>query len=520
MSARRRAALTATLVALPFYAALVARFNFVCDDAFISFRYARNLADGLGLRYNLGVEPPVEGYSNFLWVLLMALVEKVGGDPTAASRVVSALCGAVLVGWVAALVVRRVSPSSPVPLSATLVLATLPPVTVWATGGLATLPFTLTVFACYERLLGDPDHPRGVQAGILALLAALLRTDGAYWGLLILGIAGLTWLSDKRPRLFRAIVTAAAILVVGAALHVAWRYSYHGDWISNTARVKVGLSAITLRRGLDYVVSAALSIGSIGILATALPWTTGGRSRGLALQVMGMIAGTFAYVVIVGGDFMTMGRLLVPAMPFLAVSGALVVDRVASAERGGKPAAWVAVAVLVGLSLLPSFNLHPVPRGVREAVDFRWNLPGYATEYERWRGMRGNAARWAFLGKALARHTRPGESLVSDGIGAVGYYSGLFIHDQYGLVDREVARREIGAGRRSAGHDKFVEPEFFLKREPTFLGAYLTFPGAGPGPGPGDRELPDGYRIETLPLDPANGLPDGVALTLIRRAGP
>jgi hypothetical protein len=313
-------------------------------------------------------------------------------------------------------------------------------------------------------------------------------------------------------------VTAGVILVVGAALHVAWRYSYHGDWISNTARVKVGLSAITLRRGLDYVVSAALSIGSIGVLAAASPWTLGGRHRTLALQAMAMVAGTFGYAVIVGGDFMTMGRLLVPAMPFLAVTGALVVDRAATAERGGKTWAWAAVAVLVVLSLLPSFNLHPVPRAVREAIDFRWNLPGYVTEYERWRGMRGNAARWTLLGKALARHTRPGESLVSDGIGAVGYYSDLLIHDQYGLVDREVARREVDAGRRSAGHDRFVEPEYFLDRRPTYLGAELVFPGIDPGASDTGRDRPNNYRIETFPLDPADGFPDGLTLRVIRRS--
>jgi hypothetical protein len=504
----------ATLLALPLYAALVARFNFVCDDAFISFRYARNLAHGLGLRYNLGVEPPVEGYSNFLWVILMAWVERVGGDPAVVSRVVSALCGAVLVGVVAGVVARRVSSASAVPLAAALLLAAMPPVAVWSTGGLATMPFALVVFACFDRLLGDPERPSGVQAGVLALGAALLRTDGAYWALLILGIAGATWLAHRRPVLRRAIVTAGAILFAGVALYVAWRYSYHGDWISNTARVKVSASAMTLWRGLEYVLSAAVSISSIGVLAIVSPWAIGGRHRILALQVVAVIAGTFAYAILVGGDFMAMGRLLVPAMPFLAVLGALVVDRVAGVAQGGVRWAWATLVALVVLSLLPSFNLHPVPRGVRRALDFRWNLPGYATEVERWRGMRGNTARWTLLGKALALHTRPGESLVFDGIGAVGYHSGLFIHDQYGLVDREVARRDPGAGPRSAGHDKFVEPEFFLGREPTYLGAYLSFGGETPAPGP---PLPPMYRSETIPLDPADGFPEGTSLTVIRR---
>ena len=44
--------------------------RFVQDDAYISFRYARNLADGLGLVWNAGER--VEGYTNFLWTLMLA----------------------------------------------------------------------------------------------------------------------------------------------------------------------------------------------------------------------------------------------------------------------------------------------------------------------------------------------------------------------------------------------------------------------------------------------------------------
>ena len=43
---------------------------FLCDDAFISFRYARNLLEGHGLVFNPGEY--VEGYSNFLWTLELA----------------------------------------------------------------------------------------------------------------------------------------------------------------------------------------------------------------------------------------------------------------------------------------------------------------------------------------------------------------------------------------------------------------------------------------------------------------
>ena len=56
----------ALLPALLALAALAAHLDLLCDDAFISFRYARNLARGDGLVFNPGESPPVEGYSNLL----------------------------------------------------------------------------------------------------------------------------------------------------------------------------------------------------------------------------------------------------------------------------------------------------------------------------------------------------------------------------------------------------------------------------------------------------------------------
>ena len=50
--------------------------RFVQDDAYISFRYADNLVHGLGLVWNPGER--VEGYTNFLWVLIIATGLKLG----------------------------------------------------------------------------------------------------------------------------------------------------------------------------------------------------------------------------------------------------------------------------------------------------------------------------------------------------------------------------------------------------------------------------------------------------------
>src|SRR5439155_2776595 len=73
------------LAAGGFYAAFIARSSFtfqgrtyfvLFDDAMISMRYARNLADGHGLVWNAGQH--VEGYSNFLWTLWMSAIHLLG----------------------------------------------------------------------------------------------------------------------------------------------------------------------------------------------------------------------------------------------------------------------------------------------------------------------------------------------------------------------------------------------------------------------------------------------------------
>jgi hypothetical protein len=51
--------------------------HFAVDDSFISYRFARNLADGFGLSWNPG-SPPCEGYTNFLYVVVVAAFVRMG----------------------------------------------------------------------------------------------------------------------------------------------------------------------------------------------------------------------------------------------------------------------------------------------------------------------------------------------------------------------------------------------------------------------------------------------------------
>src|SRR5207247_899918 len=66
--------LAALGVALPLLPQILG--GWLVDDAFISFRYAQHLVDGYGLVFNPGER--VEGYTNFLWTMIMAAVIWIG----------------------------------------------------------------------------------------------------------------------------------------------------------------------------------------------------------------------------------------------------------------------------------------------------------------------------------------------------------------------------------------------------------------------------------------------------------
>jgi hypothetical protein len=64
--------------------------GWVANDAFISFRYARNWVEGHGLVFNAGER--VEGYTNFLWILLLSPFQAAGASLPPVSVVLTTGC--------------------------------------------------------------------------------------------------------------------------------------------------------------------------------------------------------------------------------------------------------------------------------------------------------------------------------------------------------------------------------------------------------------------------------------------
>src|SRR3954464_9513817 len=67
-------------------------FWFLTDDAFIAFRYISNAHLGYGFVWNAPPFRPVEGYTSFLWVVLLDVVWRITGvEPPAAANNITLL---------------------------------------------------------------------------------------------------------------------------------------------------------------------------------------------------------------------------------------------------------------------------------------------------------------------------------------------------------------------------------------------------------------------------------------------
>jgi arabinofuranosyltransferase len=421
--------------------------DYLSDDAFISFRYARNLARGEGLVYNPGER--VEGYTNFLEVVVLAGLHRAGADLVTTGRGLSLASAAagVLLAWALALRGLRRWPA--VALVASGLVAVNPYFAAWAGAGLESTLFAALLAASALPLLGaEVTRGRFLAASGLALLLSLTRPEGvALYG--VLGAwAALAAPGDLRGRL-RVLGPGFAVFAGVGVLYFAARWSYFGDPLPNTFHAK---SAFTLRhveRGLAYL----RDFGRNPFVLCALPLVVAGTWTALRRRLVPLVAlplAVLALVVAEGGDGLPMYRFVVPAIPFLAALAALGCE-VAGERLGPRPglALGLCVAVVVGwLSFYPNRD--------SQLLNFL-----YQRDHE--------VPTWSAAGRALGRAFPPDTTVAVVPIGAVGYYSDLRILDMVGLTDRTIARTPVAdLGSGWAGHEKH-DGAYVLSRRPEIL---------------------------------------------------
>ena len=385
--------------------------SFTIDDAYISFRYARNLANGLGLVYNEGER--IEGYTNFLWTVLLAVGYRCGADVVMLAKVMGA-ASALGTMWFMYLLAEQMRRFTNLPCIATWLLASTVVFTGYSVFGLETPLFALLVVAGLYRMRVEEVnvHKPFPWSGILFGLAGLTRPEAP----LFIGIATL-YSANKWFGKMNLMRWAFFVGIVGT--HLLWRHSYYGAWVPNTLAAKTGHLENQMHAGVNYLGNYARMGGFLLALAPlAVGYGIWVRSR-LILCVATITALMSVYVILVGGDWMPYFRFVAPVEPFafLLVD---VVFRAAFDRRGAGPQ----IFALAGFGMLFQTRLNEL--GNAQSVVHK--------EHEKfWTTAAGGTAKY------FMTNTKPGTIAMGD-IGEIGWKTNYPVLDLLGLVDPIIAK--------------------------------------------------------------------------------
>ncbi len=444
-------AMAAMAVALRYYG------DFVSDDAFISFRYAQNLAAGKGLEWNPGYR--VEGYSNFLWVLLLAALNLIGLEVPAAARALSAACALATVVLVVG--VARRGRRTERTVWTLLGLAPLPlvlsfPYQYWCAMRLETSLYSLLLLLAPALFLAEEERrTRSRWPSALAYLAlALTRPEGGIFIIVPLGFLLARLVTGEGPRvLVKERWLWLSLFAGGMALFLTFRLVYFGELLPNTFYAKM-VGSYGASWGFFYL-ERFLVERPYHLVLFLLPLILGGTRSAAGLLFMGTTLTLAMVAVLAGGDWMREYRLLIPATPLLAATLGFTLQRSAALSAGGP--AW-RLATLGGMLLLVlglQVNMGTPAREWAKALsgkqrDLLINLEGEMTRTSR------DVATW------LRANAGPSDLIAVNHAGAVPFYSGLPTLDMVGLNDLHIAR--ITGSR----HGKW-DPDYVLRRRPRFV---------------------------------------------------
>ncbi len=449
-------------------------FNFVTDDAFISFVYAKNLVEHGALVFNLGER--VEGYTNFLWTILIALGLFLKIPAELSSRVLGTLCAIGTMLFCAKVLRRLRDPASDASWKTpslwdsvpAWILAGIPGYACWASGGLETQLFTLLCTVSLGwYLMATLDEDAGKTAklfpiGITLGLSALTRPEG-YLLCALLGLhrlyvkASRKTLSPSRDELY-----LVGLFLALTVPHLAWRRLYYGYFVPNTFYIKSSGGSGAWQQGRYYLWAV---VRDLKLVVLPLLWLLGfvralpsvqdaayRRTGGLLLWWAGPF---LLYVMSVGGDFMGLYRFVMPIVPLLVLAGVLGLWRLAAGRV-------VRTGLVLGcFALLHGLNSYVIDRHALSFIgaDHGIDTPGYLRHY---------TADRAAIGKWLGQYVQPDDYQVVGGAGAQVYYAGIRALDSFGLSDEYVAHK-VPAMSSRPGHQKFAPLDYVLSKKPTIL---------------------------------------------------
>ncbi len=417
------------------------RYWWLSDDSMISMRYARNLADGIGLVWNPGEK--VEGYTNFLWTIYMALVHLLP-IPASKTSLIVLLTNIALAAATIPLIIRFVRILGGGALATVTTLAAYvlnENIMDWGVGGFETTLLTFLFLLVMYRVVQESqlNQPR-ISTYLFVGIISLVRADAAVLSALLCAVSLL--LTKNR----KAVVIYSALSLMLPVAHEIFRIYYYGDILPNTAYLKAMNWSGKYIAGLRYVLSFAKDYMFLIVFAVVGSIFSREWSR---CFLLGALLPYTAYVVYVGGDAWGGSRFFIPVLPLLMVLAFVGIQGL-GLRRPLRLAISILCLVTIPLSI-PIYTFFSPSRGPWDIGNIRIGL--------------------------LLKQNTPANSKVADFYaGSVFYFSERYGVDLLGKSDHHIAHLPTVSNGLKPGHNKFDFDYSLGIFKPDFVVAFFKLP--------------------------------------------
>lgn len=456
------------LLILLFYISFIVRSSFyvnniryftLIDDAMVSMRYAKHLANGFGLIWNIG-EEPIQGFTNLGWTLYLAVLHKLPVPESKISLLVMVTGAFLLLGiaFSTYILSKKFEPDSVVaPIIVLIVTAFYYPLVFWSLRGMEVGILTLLMIGLAILVL-RPSKPLGFKRslfiGAILFLAILVRFDSIVQIFLIVFYETFDKIKEHRPQ--KSLVLIFFILSFLSVL--LFQFFYFGSVLPNTYYLKV--EGVTLAQRVNVGLQAFIEYASRDIFTPFFIVLAGlvlfqDLRKMETWFLLAMFLVQCAYSLYVGGDYAEplyggwyvdgANRFIAQGMPFLFVLFGFVVERIiqsillATAKQPITGFRQISnTAVLVSLITLMIISGKPW---------FKWliyNAPGLSEDIRRTK-----------VGINIQENTDESAVIAVHAAGQIPYYSDRKTIDLLGKNDSIIAHGIPARDFSMPGHNKW-----------------------------------------------------------------
>ncbi len=439
------------------------------DDAMISMNYAKHLADGYGMVWNIR-EAPVEGFTNMGWMLYMSLLHLLPVDPSKISLFVMITSIVVLLSvilMVYAITFRLSNTSKQAALLTAIITAFYFPLVFWTLRGMEVGLVTLfvygSVFFAY-KLADTPSYKNAVILGLLIFAAIITRFDSAAQiGLIILYL----FFVSLEKRQFKINLIPVAFYIFGLLGLLSFQYLYFGDMLPNTYHLKVdGVSSLEkIQLGISVFFDYAIREFSplLFVIIGGLVYYKELRNKKILL-LLGLFFVQVSYSIYVGGDYAepynrpqvdAANRFIAQGMPALFIIFSVVIIKLIEDLKKIKTNTTLQVSnltvLLLGGATLIVISSEPWYKSMTDGIPL--------LKADIWR---------AKLGVHINKNTEKSTVVAVHAAGQIPYYSDRNTLDLLGKSDSYIAKL-LPATKFRPGHNKWNYKYSIGKLQPDLI---------------------------------------------------